>query len=152
MWFLVKAAFWFTVVLLLLPLAEPAKETASDPVARVNVGAGVEAAASALDDLTGLCARRPDVCRTGGETLSALGIRARDGARVAYQLLDGQFGADASGDVITGTVTPAAGGVLPEKSGARDNSSAVPVPAPRPLAGPATVSAYLPRPYSPPIP
>lgn len=158
MWFLIKSAFWFTVVLMLLPLANPATEARLESGPQVSIGATVAAATSALDDVTGICKRRPDVCKTGGETLAALGVRARDGALVAYRFLDKRFGADAPDKVITGTVAPvpAAGQPRPEAAGAAKVATAVPVPAPAPLrpeAGPATLvgELYLPKPYSPPI-
>ena len=54
--------------------------------------------------------RNPDVCETGSETFAALGIRAREGARIAYQFLDSQFAGDnaelAGGDaeLVTGSL------------------------------------------------
>ena len=158
MWFLVKSAFWFAIVLMLLPLANPATEAKLNSGPQVHIGATVAAATSALDDLTGICTRRPDVCKTGGETLAALGVRARDGALIAYRFLDDRFGRDASETVITGTVAPApaADPAQPKQAGAAEIAAAVPVPAQAPLrpqAGRASMvgEVYLPRPYSPPI-
>ncbi len=159
MWFLIKSAFWFTVVLMLLPLADPATQATSGRQPQVRIGATVEAATSALDDLTGICKRRPDVCKTGGETLAALGARARDGALVAYQFLDGRFGGSRSENVITGTVAPGNGAATQEPDALASVDVAatavpVPMPAPRLAATASTAMAgqvYLPRPYSPPV-
>lgn len=112
MWFLIKGTFWFTVVLLVLPFfvkdEQPAPEVADTKA--VGVADTVTAASEALGYISGLCAEKPDVCVKGAETFTALGHRAREGARIAYELLDAQFGG--SGDpVMTGTIagpTPAA--------------------------------------------
>ena len=162
MWFLIKSAFWFAIVLMLLPLADPSADPTPNSGPRVNIGATVEAATSALDDLTGICRRRPDVCKTGGETLAALGVQARDGARIAYRYLDGRFGQSAPDKVVTGTVQPVAPVASPQPQPqpqpAEITASAVPVPTPAPVRAEAggrigTVGeVYMPKPYSPPLP
>lgn len=158
MWFLIKAAFWFALVLVLLPLTNPESEARLDSQPQVHVGQTVAAATSAIGDLSGLCTRQPDVCRTGGEAISALGARARDGALIAYQFLDNRFG-DGHGAVTTGSLAPA----LPTASAPADTSERalpsipVPMPAPRRAASAAVQAtaqaepAFLPKPYSPPI-
>lgn len=160
MWFLIKSAFWFAIVLMLLPLADPSTDATPATGPRVSIGATVDAATSALDDLTGICRRRPDVCKTGGETLTALGVQARDGARIAYRFLDNRFGQHAPDKVMTGTVQPAApvAAPQPQPQPAAITAAAVPVPTPapvRPEAGDPSGTAaevYLPKPYSPPLP
>jgi len=52
------------------------------------------AATGAYDYVTGMCGEKPEVCVKGAETMAALGYRAREGARVAYELLDSRFGDD----------------------------------------------------------
>ena len=155
MWFLIRTAFWFAVVLMLLPAADPASKPRDGAQPTIDVGATVDAAASALGDLTGLCRRRPEVCETGGRTLSALGARARDGARLAVRMIDERTAASdgtvSSDGVLTGTVRPGSA----EKPA--ETAAAVPVPMPAParpsaFEAPADQPAYLPRPYSPPIP
>lgn len=109
MWFLIKGAFWFTTVLLVLPFFEPADpdggsdgRPAFEPAAMLET---VGAARQAIEDIGGLCGRRPQVCETGGETLEALQSRAREGARIAYDFLDGRLGGSA---VQTGSVPASA--------------------------------------------
>ncbi|MFP5075754.1 DUF5330 domain-containing protein [Rhizobium sp. YIM 134829] len=104
MWFLIKGTFWFAVVLLVLPffVGEEAPESEAT-AAKVDVADTVTAATEALGYLSGLCSEKPDVCVKGAETFTALGHRAREGARIAYELLDAQFGS--KGDpVMTGTI------------------------------------------------
>ncbi|MDO6962721.1 DUF5330 domain-containing protein [Rhizobium alvei] len=124
MWFLIRAAFWFSLVLVMLPIFD--KEAAS----RLEQEKGVEltdalgAAAGAISYVSDLCAEKPDVCVKGAETVSSLGSRAREGARIAYTYLDTQFSEDKeqprTDDVTTGTVA------------ADQNQVFVPIPSPRP--------------------
>ncbi|MBB1248416.1 DUF5330 domain-containing protein [Rhizobium sp. G21] len=85
--------------------------------------------------LYGLALRgKPDVCVKGAETVSTLGSRAREGARVAYSYLDEKF-ADpaqlaAADSVTTGTVTSAA--AAPEAGAQAGTARHIPIPTPRP--------------------
>ncbi|MFD1327580.1 DUF5330 domain-containing protein [Mycoplana ramosa] len=91
MWFLIKGAFWFSLVLVLLPLFDNEAATKLQHGPSVEIGDTVSAASEALSYLSALCLQKPDVCEKGAETFVALGHRAREGARVAYKLLDAQF-------------------------------------------------------------
>jgi hypothetical protein len=91
MWFLIKGSFWFGLVLVLLPLfsSESSTRLANDP--KVQFTDAFTVATGAYDYLSGMCGEKPEVCSKGAETLTALGYRAREGARVAYEMLDSQF-------------------------------------------------------------
>lgn len=91
MWLLIKGSFWFGIVLVLLPLfsSESSTRLANDP--QIQFFDAFTAASGAYEYLTGMCNEKPEVCAKGAETLTALGYRAREGARVAYELLDSQF-------------------------------------------------------------
>ena len=129
MWFLIKGAFWFSLVLVMLPIFD------QDATDRLSHEKGVEltdalgAAAGLISYATDLCSEKPDVCIKGAETFSTLGHRAREGARVAYTYLDTQFSdedATAKADaVLTGTVAAKA---------ADSAAGAIPIPLPRPEA------------------
>lgn len=85
MFFLLRTAFWITLVLVLIPLGSDKEESAQlsiDPVATFF------AAQAAVSDFGGFCDRNPDACKTGGEALTAIGAQARDGARIVYEFLD----------------------------------------------------------------
>jgi hypothetical protein len=124
MWFLIRATFWFSMVLIMLPIFDDAAQT------RLNEGQGVEltdalgAAAGAISYVGALCSEKPDVCVKGAETFTALGSRAREGARVAYTYLDTQFAepdkAAIADKLLTGAI--ARPGVV----------SRIPIPIPRP--------------------
>ncbi|OQP87389.1 hypothetical protein BTR14_05495 [Rhizobium rhizosphaerae] len=103
MWFLIKGGFWFALVLVLLPFLVPGENKAGHDPAQVDMGATVSAATEALSYIGALCVQKPDVCEKGSETVTVLGQRARDGARIAYEFLDKQF-AGGEATVTTGTV------------------------------------------------
>lgn len=95
MWFLLKAGFWFSTVLLVLPLfggEQSAQGTPSELSSPLAFYEAVSAMTVAIDDMRAICERHPDVCETGGEALQALGLQARDGARIALGYLDETFG------------------------------------------------------------
>ncbi|WP_139112720.1 DUF5330 domain-containing protein [Hoeflea olei] len=105
MWFLIKGSFWFSLVLITLPFLDSGSKEALDKAPPLEVGQSVAAAVEAFEDIRQICVRKPDVCATGSETFAALGIRAREGARIAYQFLDSQFS-----DSDTAAMTEVAGG------------------------------------------
>jgi hypothetical protein len=128
MWFLIKGTFWFSLVLVLLPFIDADSSAKLEKGPTVQIGDTFSAASEALTYVTAMCLEKPDVCEKGSETFVALGHRAREGARIAYQFLDTQFAEedvakadpakkealdqplpdvaamDADADVITGTV------------------------------------------------
>lgn len=93
---LFKGAFWFSAVLLALPILDSGEETPDAPSApTIEMAETLNAIGTAVADIRAICERHPDVCETGGETLAALGYRARDGARIAYEYLDASLADDA---------------------------------------------------------
>ncbi|MEP0234178.1 DUF5330 domain-containing protein [Roseibium sp.] len=87
MFFLLRTAFWLTLVLVLIPLGS---DTESDATENIDPIAAYFAAQATVADLGGFCERNPGACETGGNALSAIGARARDGARIVYEFLDTQ--------------------------------------------------------------
>lgn len=77
--FLIKAAFWICVVIMLVPVdTGPAKvETAtkaqySEPLSHQAVGA----ARATVTDMSSFCDRNPDVCQTGSKFLTHFAAKA----------------------------------------------------------------------------
>jgi hypothetical protein len=91
MWFLIRTAFWFALVLALLPIFSSESTSRLEGKPQVQVSEAVNAAAGVYQYATSLCVEKPDVCVKGGQTLTALGYRASEGARVAYEFLDNRF-------------------------------------------------------------
>ena len=94
MWFLIKGTFWFSLVLVLLPFLDAESSAKLEKGPTVEIGDTFSAATEALNYVTAMCLEKPDVCEKGSETFVALGHRAREGARIAYQFLDTQFAED----------------------------------------------------------
>lgn len=108
MFFLIRTAFWFALVLVLLPIFNSQSTSRLQGAPQVQMSDAVSAATGAYQYVSGLCYERPDVCVKGGETLTALGYRAREGARIAYEFIDHQVGNGKDADGKAGGTLAAA--------------------------------------------
>ncbi len=151
MFFLLRTAFWLTLVLVLIPLGSDREAESS---ASIDPVAAYFAAQETVSDLGGFCQRNPQTCETGGNALAAIGAQARDGARIVYEFLDTQVAENKAGaepatedfsGLITGS-TSASGGTLtaqdlalPWQGGAAaqfvPDFEIGPIPRPNPRAG-----------------
>ncbi len=146
MWFLIKGSFWFGLVLVALSVfSSESYDNAGHP--QLQLSDAFTAVSGAYDYMTGMCGEKPEVCAKGGETLTALGYRAREGARVAFELLDSQFRDDNSKTASAKSAMPQAPVALavpslPEAVGntVREAQAALNQPMP-----------HLPQPYRPPV-
>ncbi len=103
MFFLLRVAFWLSVVIMLIP-ADP--QTGSD-APRVSVVQAFIAARATLADFSAFCERNPDVCVTGNAAAQMFGDKAESGVRMLYKYFDNAGAAsapDAAGK--QGTLTP----------------------------------------------
>jgi hypothetical protein len=82
MGFLIRMAFWFSLVLLVLPLDVGANGDSVNPIQAFF------AAREAVDDVSGICERKPDVCEVGKAAMQTIGARARETARIAYEMFE----------------------------------------------------------------
>jgi hypothetical protein len=92
MMFLLRAAFWLTVVSLLLPTG-PAP--AGKQVPQVGAVEAVSAAGAAVSDMTQFCTRQPGACEVGSQAAVVVGQKAQTGARMLYEFITDRI---ASGD------------------------------------------------------
>lgn len=88
MFFLLRAAFWLSLVILLIP-ADPS-DTPSSGAKPVSTFEAMGAAQSAYDDVKGFCGRNPAACEVGRSALDTFGAKARTGVRWVYEQLDGK--------------------------------------------------------------
>jgi hypothetical protein len=86
MMFLIRATFWLTIVLILLP-GDP-EHGADAP--RVSILQALAAVRATVVDLSQFCDRNPDVCSTGSSVAQAAVQKARYGVRQ----LEEYFGGD----------------------------------------------------------
>ncbi len=89
MFFLLRTAFWLSIVILLLP-ADPAKRDSARPQLGTLETLGV--AQAALEDAGGFCARRPEACEAGSLALSSFGEKAQYGAKLVYEFISDKLG------------------------------------------------------------
>ena len=94
--FLIKLAFWMTVVLVLLPSG------GAQPAPKVNVSAGeaISAAGAAVSDMKQFCGRQSDACAVGSQVAIAIGHRAQAGAKYLYEFLSEHVGSHDAGPVV----------------------------------------------------
>ncbi len=83
MFFLLRMAFWLTVVCILLPSGS--KTTSPD--AQIDATQAAALAGAAVSDMRGFCNRQPDACVVGGKVAVALGHKAEAGARTLYEFI-----------------------------------------------------------------
>ncbi len=93
MFFLIRMAFWFSLVLLVLPLG-------TDGTTDVNPIQAFFAAKEAVEDMSGICERKPEVCNVGRAAMETIGARAKESARMAYEMLEGNDGAPVPPDDV----------------------------------------------------
>jgi hypothetical protein len=96
--FLIKTAFWLTVVAMLLPAAE---KDSTAPASQVGALEAVSAAGAAVSDMRQFCVRQPDACTVGSQAAVALGQKAQSGAKMLYDFLNDRAGPNETGSVST---------------------------------------------------
>lgn len=96
MGFLIRMAFWFSLVLLALPLNVGSDEAGHESVGPIQA---LFAAREAVGDIAGICERKPDVCETGKSAMHTIGARARETAKIAAAMMDDTQAGDKANDV-----------------------------------------------------
>ena len=99
MFFLLRVAFWLTIVLALLPSGG----TQQSAQAKVGPTEAVVAAGAAVSDMSNFCDRQPGACVVGAQTAVAIGQRAQAGAKMVYEF----FSDHTSHATETGSVSKA---------------------------------------------
>lgn len=96
MFFLIRAAFWLSIVIILLPTGS--QQPKSGPT--IETKEAVSAASAAVSDMRQFCARQPEACSVGSQAAVAFGYKAQAGAKMLYEFLT-----DALAPAETGSVT-----------------------------------------------
>ena len=97
MFFLIRAAFWLSIVIILLPTNSQQNKSAPT----IETAEAVSAASAAVSDMKKFCARQPDACTVGSQAAVAFGYKAQASAKMLYDFLT-----DALAPAETGSVTP----------------------------------------------
>jgi hypothetical protein len=93
MMFLVRAAFWLSVAIVLLPTPDGAKL----PESKVGATQAISAATAAVSDARGFCTRQPEACEVGANALTAFGYKAQASAKWVYEFLSAKLGNEHTG-------------------------------------------------------
>jgi hypothetical protein len=101
MFFLIRMAFWFSLVLLALPLTVGSQESGHESVGPIQA---LLAAREAVGDIAGICERKPEVCETGKSAMQTIGARAKETARIATAMLDEKAAPDTDMSTMTGSL------------------------------------------------
>jgi hypothetical protein len=99
MFFLLRIAFWLSIVVILLP-SDPAKK-AESPQATISPMEALGAAQAAVEDARGFCERKPEACEIGSQALQSFGQKAQLGSKYLYEFLSDRFGET---DKVTGSI------------------------------------------------
>lgn len=103
MFFLLRVAFWLSIVLVLLPSG---KYQSNNPAPSIGPADAVSAASAAVSDMTGFCQRQPDACEVGGQAAVAFGQRAQAGARYLFDLLHDSLAPAQTGSISSSAPAP----------------------------------------------
>jgi hypothetical protein len=83
MFFLLRMAFWLSIVLILLPTGMSQRQ----PGNTVAATDAISAASATVGDLRQFCTRQPEACTVGSQVATELGYKAQAGAKMLYGFL-----------------------------------------------------------------
>jgi hypothetical protein len=107
MFFLLRVAFWLTIVLALLPSGGAQRSAQASAQPKVGPTEAVVAAGAAVSDMGSFCERQPDACVVGAQAAVAIGQRAQAGAKMLYDLFNEHSGPTETGSIPGAQTEPA---------------------------------------------
>ncbi len=87
MFFLIRSAFWLSIVVMLLPTPDSMKTPDG-----VGAAKAVSAASATMSDMGQFCTRQPDACEVGSQALTQFGHKAQASAKWVYDFLTEKLG------------------------------------------------------------
>src|SRR5437879_12558857 len=123
--FLLKLAFWLTIVVLLMP-SDRAPQGASAP--QIGTSEAVSASGAVVADVRQFCVRQPDACAVGSQALVEFGHKAQAGAKMLYEFL----GEKVAREPARGSADQVAGARKPSQNTLTPADLALPAPGPQP--------------------
>lgn len=93
--FLLRVAFWLSVVIILLPSPREQKPSTT-PIGATDA---ISAASAAMADARQFCSRQPGACQVGSHALTTFGQKAQSGAKMLYDFLSETFGSENAGAI-----------------------------------------------------
>ncbi len=104
MFFLLRMAFWLTVVCVLLPSGSN-----TSPDAQIDATQAASLATAAVSDVRGFCERQPDACEVGGKVAVAIGHKAEAGARTLFEFISAKVNEKPAPEKASTKFVPASG-------------------------------------------
>jgi hypothetical protein len=98
MFFLIRTAFWLSIVIMLLPTPDSMKTEGG-----VGATQAISAASATMSDMKQFCVRQPDACEVGSQALSQFGRKAQASAKWLYEFLGEKLGNDQTAAVSRGS-------------------------------------------------
>jgi hypothetical protein len=118
MFFLLRMAFWLSLVLILLPSGAAQRGPSAS---EVGASDAISAASATVGDLRQFCTRQPDACTVGSHVATTLGYKAQAGAKMLYDFLTVKLAPRESGS--TGSIASGSGQRDTDGKSATDKSS-----------------------------
>ena len=106
MFFLLRMAFWLTLVLALLPTGS-AQPQAHANAPQIDATDAVVAAGAAVSDMSGFCDRQPEACKVGSQAAVVIGQRAQAGASMVFDFIQERMAKQETGSVPEARIVPA---------------------------------------------
>lgn len=97
MFFLIRTAFWLSIVIMLLPTPDSMKT----PEPGIGAAQAVSAASATVSDMGLFCSRQPDACQIGSQALTHFGHKAQASARWLYEKLTSKSASEQTGTPAT---------------------------------------------------
>jgi hypothetical protein len=95
MFFLIRTAFWLSIVVMLLPTPQSMKL----PESNVSAAQAISAASATVSDMRQFCDRQPGACEAGSAALTQFGHKAQASAKWVYDFLTEKLGNDQTASV-----------------------------------------------------
>lgn len=93
MFFLIRTAFWLSIVIMLLPTPDSMKT----PEPGIGAAQAVSAASATVSDMGQFCSRQPEACQVGSQALTHFGHKAQASAKWLYEKFTSKAGSEQTG-------------------------------------------------------
>jgi uncharacterized protein DUF5330 len=90
MFFLIRTAFWLSIVIMLLPTPDSMKA----PEPGIGAAQAVSAASATVSDMGQFCSRQPEACQIGSQALTHFGHKAQASAKWLYEKFTSKTGSE----------------------------------------------------------
>jgi hypothetical protein len=94
MFFLIRTAFWLSIVIMLLPTPDSMKTEGG-----VGATQAIGAASATMSDMKQFCVRQPEACDVGAQALTQFGRKAQASAKWLYEFLGEKLANDHTASV-----------------------------------------------------